>query len=49
MNGPRSRRQASAPSCVCGNRGCLEALASGTAIARIAQERVAIPGGSGST
>ena len=30
----------SAPMCNCGNRGCLEALASGTAIARIAKERL---------
>ena len=29
------------PLCGCGNRGCLEALASGTAIARQARERVA--------
>jgi glucokinase len=29
------------PKCGCGKRGCLEALASGTAIARIAQEKVA--------
>ncbi len=29
------------PLCGCGNRGCLEALASGTAIARRARERVA--------
>jgi glucokinase len=29
------------PLCSCGNRGCLEALASGTAIAREARERVA--------
>ncbi len=29
------------PLCSCGNRGCLEALASGTAIARQARERVA--------
>ncbi|RLC75430.1 MAG: ROK family protein [Chloroflexi bacterium] len=29
------------PLCGCGNRGCLEALASGTAIARVARERVA--------
>ena len=29
------------PLCNCGNRGCLEALASGTAIAREARERVA--------
>ena len=28
------------PKCNCGKRGCLEALASGTAIARIARERV---------
>jgi glucokinase len=28
------------PRCKCGKRGCLEALASGTAIARIARERV---------
>ncbi len=28
------------PKCACGKRGCLEALASGTAIARIARERV---------
>ena len=38
-----------APPCLCGNSGCLEALASGTAIARIARERVAGPGGSGSS
>ncbi len=30
-----------APKCQCGNRGCLEALASGTAVARIAREGVA--------
>jgi glucokinase len=29
------------PICNCGNRGCLEAVASGTAIARLAAERVA--------
>ncbi len=29
------------PRCGCGNRGCLEALASGTAVARRARERVA--------
>lgn len=29
-----------APQCQCGNRGCLESLASGTAIARIAAEQV---------
>ncbi len=28
------------PACVCGRRGCVEALACGTAIARIAQERM---------
>ncbi len=33
-------RSASAPACQCGNRGCLEALASGTAIARTARSRV---------
>ena len=32
----------SAPACLCGSRGCLEALASGTAIARIAREKVAV-------
>lgn len=32
---------AQGPYCSCGNRGCLEALASGTAIARRARERVA--------
>ena len=30
-----------APQCVCGNRGCLESLASGTAIGRMAMERAA--------
>ena len=30
-----------APMCQCGNRGCLEAFASGTAIARTARQRVA--------
>lgn len=29
------------PACACGNHGCLEALASGTAIARAARERIA--------
>ncbi len=29
------------PSCPCGDRGCLESLASGTSIARIARERLA--------
>ena len=33
------------PLCGCGNRGCLEALASGTAIARRAREAVAAGGG----
>ena len=33
------------PQCAqCGNRGCLEALASGTAIAKIAREKGAEPG-----
>lgn len=32
---------AEGPACKCGNRGCLEALASGTAIARDAQGRIA--------
>jgi glucokinase len=36
------------PRCPCGNRGCLETLASGTAIARAARERLsAEPGPSG--
>jgi len=35
------------PLCSCGRRGCLEALASGTAIAREARELVARGGGSG--
>jgi glucokinase len=30
--------QATGPRCACGNRGCLEALASGTAISRCARE-----------
>ena len=34
-------RSAGAPQCQCGNRGCLEALASGTAIAGTARRRVA--------
>ena len=38
---------ASAPQCQCGNQGCLEALASGTAIARIAGDMAARPSGSG--
>jgi len=33
------------PPCGCGNRGCLEALASGTAMARAARELVAAGGG----
>jgi glucokinase len=36
-------RSESAPQCQCGNRGCLEALASGTAITRIARARLAGP------
>ena len=38
--------RADAPSCACGNSGCLEALASGTAIGRAAQARLgdATPG-----
>ena len=32
--------RADAPPCACGNRGCLEALASGTAIGRAAQARL---------
>ncbi len=39
----------SAPACLCGGQGCLETLASGTAIARIARERVAVSGGTGSS
>ena len=35
----------SAPMCNCGNRGCLEALASGTAVARIAKDRLNGVGG----
>ena len=34
-------RSESAPQCQCGSRGCLEALASGTAIARIARAELA--------
>ena len=34
-------RSQSAPQCQCGNRGCLESLASGTAIARIARAALA--------
>jgi len=33
-----------APVCQCGNKGCLEALASGTAIAKVAREKSAQPG-----
>jgi glucokinase len=32
------------PPCPCGNRGCLETLASGSAIARAARERLSAPG-----
>ena len=39
---------APAPPCLCGSQGCLEALASGTAIARIARERAAATGGADS-
>ena len=35
------------PLCGCGNRGCLESLASGTAIARRAREIAVRPGGEG--
>ena len=35
-------RSTDAPRCLCGNVGCLEALASGTAIARIASQRMAV-------
>ena len=38
---------ADGPLCGCGNRGCLESLASGTAIARRAREVAARPGGEG--
>lgn len=37
-------RSSSAPRCQCGAQGCLESLASGTAIARIARQRAAEPG-----
>ena len=37
-------RSSNAPRCKCGRQGCLEALASGTAIARIARQRAAEPG-----
>ena len=36
-------RSQSAPGCTCGNRGCLEAFASGGGIARIARERAGRP------
>ena len=42
-------RSADAPECTCGGAGCLEALASGTAIARIARRRVAESGSESST
>lgn len=38
---------ADGPLCGCGNRGCLESLASGTAIARRARETAVRPGGEG--
>lgn len=38
---------ADGPLCGCGNRGCLESLASGTAIARRAREIAVRPGGEG--
>ena len=41
-------RRRDAPLCQCGNTGCLEALASGTAIARTARRMVAEPGGANS-
>ncbi len=37
-------RSSDAPRCKCGRQGCLEALVSGTAIARIARQRAAEPG-----
>jgi len=37
-------RSESAPECQCGSRGCLESLASGTAIARIARDELASTG-----
>ncbi|HNU93536.1 MAG TPA: ROK family protein [Bacillota bacterium] len=40
---------ADGPLCRCGNRGCLESLASGTAIARRAREIAVRPGGEGIT
>ncbi len=39
---------AGAPRCQCGNRGCLESLASGTAIALAARTRLAEPGSAAS-
>jgi glucokinase len=42
-------RSESAPWCQCGNRGCLEALASGGGIARTARAKAAAPGAEGST
>ncbi len=41
-------RSSTAPGCRCGRVGCLESLASGTAIARIARRRVAEPDAAGS-
>ena len=40
-------RSPEAPVCQCGNSGCLEALASGTSIAKIARQRLADPGANG--
>lgn len=40
-------RSPDAPTCQCGNKGCLEALASGTSIARIARRRLADSGANG--
>ena len=37
-------RRPDAPACQCGNKGCLEALASGTAIARTARQLASEPG-----
>ena len=42
-------RSEAAPRCQCGNRGCLESLASGTAIARIARSRSTASGSEDST
>ena len=42
-------RRADAPVCQCGNTGCLEALASGTAIAKIARKLASEPGNNDSS